>query len=215
MTVLEIARLLGGKLQGDGSRDIRGVASLEDSAPGDLAFAEGARAVARVAQSRAGCVLVAEGVSIPGHTTVAVAHPKAAFIRAADALRPPAKFEPGIHPTAVVAPDAELAPDVSVGAHVVVERGVKVGEGTRLGPGVFLGAGVRVGAGCVLHARVTVYPGVRIGDRVILHAGVVVGSADGIVMSTVALMSLTLKIGSIVAHGRDVSIVLPWQFRGT
>ncbi len=178
MTVLEIARLLGGKLQGDGSRDIRGVASLEDSARGDLTFAEGARALARVAQSRAGCVLVAEGVSIPGHTTVAVAHPKAAFIRVADALRPPAKFGPGIHPTAVVAPDAELAPDVSVGAHVVVERGVKVGEGTRLGPGVFLGEGVRVGAGCVLYARVTVYPGVRIGDRVILHAGVVVGS-DG------------------------------------
>src|SRR2546427_11636468 len=122
MTVLEIARMLGGKLQGGSSRDIRSVASLEDSAPGDLTFAEGARAVARVAQSRAGCVLVAEGVSIPGHTTVAVAHPKAAFIRAPDALRPPAKFEPGIHPTAVVAQDAELTPDLGERAPSVAER---------------------------------------------------------------------------------------------
>ncbi len=178
MTVGEISRLLGGKLQGDAAREIRGVAGLENAGPDDLTFAEGTRALARAAQSRAGCILVVEGVSIPGQTILAVGHPKAAFIRAAEALRPPAAFPPGIHPTAVVAPDAELAADASVGAHVAIERDVRVGARTRLGTGVFLGEGVRVGSQCILHPRVTVFPGATIGNRVILHAGVVVGS-DG------------------------------------
>ena len=145
--------------------------------------------LSQAAASRAGCLLVPEGASLPGRTTIAVRHPKLALIRAAEALHPAPPPPPGIHPTAVVAPDAQLAADCSVGPNVVIESGVTVGAGTRLCPGVFLGAGVRVGAHCILHPRVTVYPGAQIGDRVILHAGVVIGS-DG--------------FGYVFAEGRHV-----------
>lgn len=178
MRVDDLTQLLGGKLQGDGSRQIRGVAALETAGPEDLAYAEGARALEQVPGSRAGCILVAEGVRVEGKTTIAVAHPKLAFIRAAEALHPARAVAPGIDPTAVIAADARLAADVSVGPHVVIERGVTVESGTRLGAGVFLGAGVQIGSDCVLYPRVTIYPGARLGNRVILHAGVVIGS-DG------------------------------------
>ncbi len=178
MKAEELARLLDGKIQGDGAREIRSVAGLESAGADELAFAEGARGLAQAARSRVGCILVAREISIPGHTTIAVAHPKLALIRAAEALRPAEPLTPGIHPTAVIAPDAQLAASVSVRAHVVVESGVTVGAGTGLGAGVFLGVGVHVGSHCILHPRVTVYPGARIGNRVILHAGVVIGS-DG------------------------------------
>jgi UDP-3-O-[3-hydroxymyristoyl] glucosamine N-acyltransferase len=178
MRASEIAELLKGKLEGDGSREIRGVAGLETAALDELAYAEGARALETAASSRAGCILVAEGNSVAGQTTIAVPRPKVAFIRAAQALCPTPPAVPGIHPTAVIAADARLAAEVSVGPHVVIGSGVVVGAGTRLGAGVFLGDGVQVGAHCVLYPRVTIYPGVTIGDRVILHAGVVVGS-DG------------------------------------
>jgi UDP-3-O-[3-hydroxymyristoyl] glucosamine N-acyltransferase len=178
MRVEEIARLLGGRFQGDGSREIRGVAGLESAGPDELTFAEGERALALARGSRAGCILLAEGISVEGQTTIAVAHPKFAFIRASEALRSTVSPAAEVHPTAVIAPEVHLAPDVSVGPYVVVERGVSVGQGTRLGAGVFLGEGAQVGAQCVLHPRVTVYPRARIGNRVILHAGVVVGS-DG------------------------------------
>jgi UDP-3-O-[3-hydroxymyristoyl] glucosamine N-acyltransferase len=178
MKAKEIAHLLGGKLRGEGDREIRGVAALESAGPDELTFAAGERALALARSSQAGCVLVAEGVSVEGLTTIAVAHPKFAFVRAAELLRPPVVPVAGIHPTAVIASNAQLAPDVSVGPHVVIEEGVSVGRGTCLGAGVFLGEGAQVGAECVLHPRVTLYPGARIGNRVILHAGVVVGS-DG------------------------------------
>lgn len=158
--------------------EIRGVAGLETAAPDDLSFAEDARALERATRSRAGCLLIPESASLPGRTTIAVAGPKFAFIRAAQTLGPSEVPTPGIHPTAVVHPAAKLALDVSVGPHAVVERGATVGAGTCLGAGVFLGEGAQVGAQCVLHPRVTVYAGARIGNRVVLHSGVVIGS-DG------------------------------------
>lgn len=178
MRIDELARLLNGKVQGEGFREIRSVASLESAGPEDLTFAEGERALAEAARSRAGCILVREGLSIPARSTLAVVHPKLAFIRAVEALRPAAAPLVGLHPTAVVSAEAELAADVSVGPYAVIDRHVKVGPGTRLGTGVTLGEGVEIGFKCVLYPRVTVYPGVRLGNRVILHAGVVIGS-DG------------------------------------
>jgi UDP-3-O-[3-hydroxymyristoyl] glucosamine N-acyltransferase len=184
MTTEEIAQLLGATLHGDREREIRGIAALESAGPDELAFAEGERAIEQAVRSRAGCILVAKDApsaltgKLASKTTLAVSHPKLAFIRAAQALRPAARAAPGIHPTAVIGPEVRLAAGVSVGAYVVIERGVTVGAGTRLGAGAFLGEDVVVGAECVLHPRVVVYPQARIGDRVVLHAGVVIGS-DG------------------------------------
>jgi len=178
MTASDIAKLLGGKLAGDGGHEIRGIAGLASAGPEDLTFAEGERALAQAAASSAGCILVPMGAAVEGRTTIAVAQPKLALVRAAEALCPRSVPVTGIHPTAVIAPDARLAADVSVGPYAVVESGVSVGAGTCLSAGVFLGEGSQVGAGCVLYPRVTVYAGARIGDRVILHSGVVIGS-DG------------------------------------
>jgi UDP-3-O-[3-hydroxymyristoyl] glucosamine N-acyltransferase len=178
MTTEEIARLLGGTLNGDGKVEIRRAAGLETAGAGELAFAEGDRALALAAQSRAGCILVPTGKSVSARTTIAVAHPKLAFIRAVEALHPPAPTTPGIHSSAIVSPEARLAADVSVGPHAVIARGASVGAGTRIAAGVYLGEDVQVGAHCVLYPRVTVYPGARLGDRVILHAGVTLGG-DG------------------------------------
>jgi UDP-3-O-[3-hydroxymyristoyl] glucosamine N-acyltransferase len=178
MTIDEIVRLVNGTLQGDGSREIHDVASIESAGPNDLTFAEGARGLAKAAASRAGCILVPEGVSLTRLTTVSVPRPKLSFIQIATVLRPRPAAKPGIHPTVVVDPQAKLAEDVCAGPQVVIDGGVAVGPGTQLGAGVFLGEGVTVGSQCVFYPRVTVYPGARIGNRVVLHAGVVVGS-DG------------------------------------
>lgn len=189
MKVSEIAQLVRGSPAGDAEREIHGVAALDAAGPEELAYMESLRSLDQAAASHAGCLLVPEGVSLPGRTAIAVSYPKLALVRAAEALHPAPAPPAGIHPAAVVAPDAQLAADCSVGPNVVIESGVTVGAGTRLAPGVFLGVGVRVGAQCVLHPRVTVYPGAQIGDRIILHAGVVVGS-DG--------------FGYVFAEGRQV-----------
>lgn len=178
MKVEEIKRLLDGKLTGDGKREIRGIAALESAGAEDITFAEGERALQRATRSAAGCVLIQAGSSLVGQTTIVVKHPKLALIRAAEALLPKARVQPGIHATAVVSPGARLAPDIAVGGHAVVEDDVKVGDGTVIGAGVSLGRGVEIGSKCILHPGVHIYAGVKIGDRVVIHSGAVIGS-DG------------------------------------
>src|SRR5919197_6212032 len=96
MRASEIAQLLGAIAHGDGEREIRGVAALESAGPDDLTFAEDERALERAAASRAGCILVGKdappelAARLAGRT-IAVSHPKLAFIRATEALRSAAR----------------------------------------------------------------------------------------------------------------------------
>jgi UDP-3-O-[3-hydroxymyristoyl] glucosamine N-acyltransferase len=178
MTVAEIAKIVGGKVTGDAALEIRGVASLESAGPSDLAFAEGERAVATAAESRAGCILLPEGSILAGRTSIETPRPKLAFVRAAQALRPPDHVPPGIHPSAVVHPEAQVPAGAAIGPYVVIERGARLGARARIGAACVIGENVVLGDDCVLYPRVTLYPGARLGNRVILHAGVVIGS-DG------------------------------------
>ena len=178
MTVEEIAKLLQGEVQGDARLEITGVASVEAAGPSDLTFAADSRALAQAVRSSAGCILIPPGSAVPTHTVVAVAQPKLAFIKAAEALAPPAPRAAEIHSTAVVDPGAVLGPGVSIGPHAVIESGVRIGARTHLAAGVYAGAGVAIGEDCVLYPGVKLYPYARIGKRVVLHAGVVIGG-DG------------------------------------
>jgi len=178
MKVNEIARLVGGEVEGDGEREIHGVAAIEKATEQDLAFADSELALRKVGDSNPGCIFVRPGTAVPGRTIVVVQDPRLAFIRVSEVLCPPRPVQPGIHPTAVIGENVQLGRGVSVGPNVVIESGVKLGAETQLGAGVFLGEGVEIGSRCLLYPRVTVYPHVKIGDRVVLHAGAVLGS-DG------------------------------------
>ena len=89
MRVSELSQLLDAVLEGDGSREVQGVAALDTAGPEDVAFAEGERGLARALESHAGCILVVRGASVPGHTTLGVDNPKLALVRAAEVLLPP------------------------------------------------------------------------------------------------------------------------------
>ena len=178
LKVKEIAKLVGGKVSGDGERTIQGVAALEEAGPDDLAFAEGEPQAAKASSSRAGCVLVPPGTDAEGNTRVEVKYPKYAFVRAAEALLPPESPVPGIHSTASISPEAKIGNAVNVGAYAVVEEGAIIGDGAWLGAGVYVGEEVKIGTHCRLFPGVKIYSQVEIGNNVILHAGVVLGS-DG------------------------------------
>jgi UDP-3-O-[3-hydroxymyristoyl] glucosamine N-acyltransferase len=178
MRVDEIARLVGGEVEGESAGEIRGVAGLDTAGSADLSFAAGPAELAEAARSGARCILIARGASLPGHTTIAVAQPKLAFIQAAAALVPPPEPARAIHASATVIPGASLAIGVSLGPHAIVESRARVGARTVLKARVFAGEGAEIGEDCVISHGVTIYPGARIGNRVILHAGAVIGS-DG------------------------------------
>ena len=90
MNTLELAKLLGGILHGEEAREIHEVAALGTAGPNELTYAEGSKSLELAAASQAGCILVPEECILAGRTTIGIANPKLAFVRAAeDPLSPP------------------------------------------------------------------------------------------------------------------------------
>jgi UDP-3-O-[3-hydroxymyristoyl] glucosamine N-acyltransferase len=175
----ELAEWLGATFEGDGEKELTGVAPLETAGAGDLSFVGSRKGMRQAEASAAGCLIVpADYESAAGRTVIRVPEPRTAFARAVAVLCPSPAPLPGIHPTAVVAPDVEIGEGVSVAPRVSIAAGTRLGPGCTIGAGCSIGRRVTIGADCVLHANVTLYDDVDIGNRAILHSGCVIG-ADG------------------------------------
>ena len=104
--------------------------------------------------------------------------PYASYARMAAVVSPPPAYEPGIHPSAVVAESATVASSAHVAANAVIEDRAVIGENTYVGPGAVVGPGCTVGSDCRILANATLVRDVTAGDRCIFHPGAVLGS-DG------------------------------------
>jgi UDP-3-O-[3-hydroxymyristoyl] glucosamine N-acyltransferase len=179
-SLAEIAELIGGKLEGNGSLQIQGVADLQGASPNELSFFAHPRYEAAARATKAGALLV--GPTAPqdlGAARIRVPNPSAAFTQVAMLFAPnPTPRISGVHPSAVIAPGVRLGKSVGIGPHVVIEEGAELGDETQVGAGSYLGRDVKIGSRSIIHPRVYVGDRCQIGHRVVLHAGAVVG-ADG------------------------------------
>jgi len=203
----ELARLVGGELEGNPDHVVADVAGLDTAGPEHLAFLADRRYLAQAKESRAGAILIPRDLDekLPG-ATIRVDNPYAAFLvvlkaRERDSVCPPV----GLHPTAHIDPDAGVADGIGIGACVVVEAGAEIAAGTVLWPGVYVGHKVRIGHDCILHPGVHVARDVVMGDRVILQPGCVIGS-DGFGYVTSAEGHSKIPHVGTVEIGDDVEI---------
>ena len=176
----EIAEAVGARLEGDGSVEVGGVASIASASASEIVFVEDEKYLSQALRSGAGAVIAGEfAVASAGKPMLICRHPKLAFARAARFLKDDGQgMEAGVHPSAVVHASVRLGPRVQVCERAVIGENAEIKEGTRIGAGCAIGRGVKIGSDCEIYPNVTLYPGTRLGDRVIIHAGAVLGS-DG------------------------------------
>gem|GEM_PF-743344 len=169
--------------RGATTENVRGIAPLEASGPGDLSFLGNAKYKTQVAATRASVVLLPpdyEGQPAANQLFLLVAQPSVALAQLCARIertlwpKPPA----GIHPTAFVAPGARVAASATVGPLCVIESGAVIGERTQLHGQVFVGREARIGDDCWLMPGVIVAAECVLRNRVRLQPGVVIGS-DG------------------------------------
>lgn len=170
----ELARRLGGDVEGDGAVVLTGVRGLTEAGPEHLSFLSNRRYVRQLAATRAGAVLVDRTVDRRGRTVIRCDDPYAAFARALALFHPLAWPAPGVDPRAAVAPDA-VVDGATIEAFASVGPGAVVGPGSWLEPGAVVGAGSAVGRDCRLMSHAVVCAGCTLGDRVWLNPGAVVG----------------------------------------
>lgn len=179
MRVRELAEWLGATYEGDGEKEITGVAPLENAGGADVSFVGNRKAAMMAEASAAGCLIVPMDFPCPGYRTVIrVLEPRTAFARAMSRFYPTAELKPGVHPTAVLGINVEIGALVSIGPHVVIGDSTRVGVSSVIGAGCVIGKRVSLGDGCVVYPNATIYDNVDIGKGCILHSGCVIG-ADG------------------------------------
>jgi UDP-3-O-[3-hydroxymyristoyl] glucosamine N-acyltransferase len=163
-----------------GETRITGVNDLKAAGPAEISFLANPKYEKLARDSRAGAILVSRDEARElGGTLIQVESPSAAFAHIAQLFAPPpVRFEPGVHPSAVVAPDAHLGDGVSVQPNAVIGAKARIGAGTIIGAGSVVGAETTIGEHCLLHPLVAVRERCVIGSHVILHSGVVIGG-DG------------------------------------
>ena len=105
MRVRELAEWLGATFEGDGEKELSGVAPLDTAGPGEVAFVGGRKAAEQSASSAAGCLLVPRDWSGGHRTVIRVPEPRTAFARAMSRFYPTAELKPGVHATAVIGRD--------------------------------------------------------------------------------------------------------------
>ncbi len=180
VTVREIADWIAGKIEGDSSLPISGVASLRVASPGQLSFVASRKYHGLVDRTQASALLVGEDCPPSPKTLIRVENPTLAFARVIERFFPPAQSRPapGVHPSAVVDASARLGEEVHIGPFVTIGPRAHVGDRSVLMAGSFVGDGAQIGCDAWLYAHVVVGRDCVLGDRVVVHAGTVIGS-DG------------------------------------
>lgn len=176
----EVAEAVEARLQGDGSIQVGGLASIASAKQIDLVFVEDEKYLSRALRSGAGAVIAGEfAAGASGKPLLICRQPKLAFARAARLLRDRNQDEEaGVHESAVVHSSVRLGAGALVEERVVIAEDAGIGAGTRISAGCVIGCGVEIGSECEIYPNVTIYSGTTLGDRVIVHAGAVLGS-DG------------------------------------
>jgi UDP-3-O-[3-hydroxymyristoyl] glucosamine N-acyltransferase len=176
--LVEVAAKLSCKLEGDGSIDIVGVATLETAREGELSFYTNVKYQNAVKQTAASAILV--GPDCPSMDRALLRHenPYLAFAKAIEIFFSKRSFPASIHPTAFVADTAILGDEVSIGPFCYVGDRANIGNGVRLGASCTIEADVRIGDRSFFQAGVVVGNQVEIGTNCVVHGNAVIG-ADG------------------------------------
>jgi UDP-3-O-[3-hydroxymyristoyl] glucosamine N-acyltransferase len=178
LTAQAVADLVGGRLLGNGSVEIRSVAPLDRAGPSDISLVVSMAYRAELQGSHAAAVLVAEEFAAEAAavcTAIVVKDPGRALSQVVLRLYPVPVPVPGIHATALIGPGAVLGDGVSVGPHVVIGARVTLGARCRLDAGVVLEDDVVLGDDCRLGAHVVIGRRARLGNRVSVKSGAVLG----------------------------------------
>jgi len=179
MRLRELAARLGADFDGDGERELDGVATLAAAGSGQLSFFANRRYRRQLGATAAGAVVLAPADrALFAGAALLSDNPYLTFARASALLHPTPALPPGVHPQASVHDTAQLGADVRVEAGTVIEAGARVGARVVIGAGCYVGEDVHVGADTRLAPRVTLLAGTQLGARCVIHPGAVLG-ADG------------------------------------
>lgn len=177
-TLQELADYLGGTVRGDAGLLVNGLAPLEAARPDKVTFLANPKYAAKVAETKAGAVLMAPGGEAYGRNLIEMDNPYLGFAKLLTLFYTVPHPPLGVLPEAVIGTDVTFGEEISIYSGAVIGNNVSIGDRVVIYPGAVIYDGVTIGDDCVIHANAVVRERCRLGNRCKLQPGAVVGS-DG------------------------------------
>jgi len=179
LSLIEIAELVQGELEGEDVNNIHGVAKIEDAGIGEITFISNPRYEKFIETTRASAILVGKDFPRVTKPIIRTQDPYFSFLKVLRIFHPPEDIlKEGIHPSAIIDKTAQIGANVRIGAGAVIDQNCKIGNNVSIYPGVVVMPQVVIGNKTTIHANVVLREKVQIGNNVIVHSGTVIGS-DG------------------------------------
>ncbi len=185
MKLSELAKTLSCRLEGPPEIEIQGVAGIEQATSGQLTFLANKRYIPLLKTTRASAVLIVEGgpldraPNLPSLAALRTANPYLAFAHALELFYKPPRYEPSVHPTAVIARTARVPEGAHIGPYCFIDEEAELGQNAILHSFVTIYQGAKIGDDFFAHAHAVVREHCRIGNRVVLQNGAIIGG-DGL-----------------------------------
>ncbi|MBO7147701.1 MAG: UDP-3-O-(3-hydroxymyristoyl)glucosamine N-acyltransferase [Lentisphaeria bacterium] len=207
--VSELAEMIGATINGNPDHEISGVNSLKLANANEITFLSNVKYRSQLEKSKAAVILVAEDWKFPpqeGQTLLYCKNIDKSFSKLCKLFAPePQKFEPGIHPSAVVHPTAQIAEGVYIGPTAVVEANAVIGKNTVIGACVYVGENVEIGENCMIYPNVSIMRMCKLGNKIIIHGGATIGG-DGFGFNATFTGLVKVPQDGIVQIDNDVEI---------
>lgn len=179
LSLSQVSKFVDGKLEGEASIKISGVAKIEDAKPGELTFISNPKYAKFIESTEASAIIVSEDFPNTEKPVIRTKNAYFSFLKLLRYFHPQLEMlEVGIHPTAVIHESVKIGKHTRIGAGVVIDKNCVIGENTRILPNVTVGNEVEIGNDTLIYSNVVLREQVRVGANVIIHSGTIVGS-DG------------------------------------
>jgi UDP-3-O-[3-hydroxymyristoyl] glucosamine N-acyltransferase len=187
-TIEQIAGLIGGKVQGDGSLVINNLGKIDENnlPAGSICFLANMKYEHFIYDTNATAIIINENF-VPKkeikNTLILVPDAYLAFTKLLEeydkilttlTLQKKIGFENPVF----VSEKAKVGKQVYVGAFTYIAENTVIGDNVKIFPNTYIAENTVIGDNTIIYAGVKIYPNSIIGKNCILHAGVVIGG-DG------------------------------------
>jgi UDP-3-O-[3-hydroxymyristoyl] glucosamine N-acyltransferase len=177
----DIARFLGGEVEGDPLTEVTTVAKIEEGYPGALSFLANPAYEKYIYTTGSSIVLVNKAfkpVSAVSAVLIRVDNAYEAFASLLTLYQQSLPVRKGISDRAYIEESAVIGKDVYIAPFVYIGENVRIGDNCSVYSHASIENGTVIGNGCTIYNGVKVYHDCVIGHECIIHAGSVIGS-DG------------------------------------
>lgn len=178
VTLEELARLVGGEVQGGCEEMLFGIAGIREALKGQITFLVDPKYGKDLETIQASAVIVGSPLPQITKPLLITSNPYLAYARIAQFFAPQPSHPSGISSLTHCGEGCRIGEQVSIYPLVYLGDRVVIEEGVTLYPGVYVGDSVRIGKDSIVYPNVSILSGTIIGQRTIIHSGTVIGS-DG------------------------------------